>query len=499
MNTTSINAAINDVADDLSLTTGELTWVVNAYVVASAALVAFAGRLGDRIGLRHAFAVGYAAFVIGSLAAALAPNGEVLIGARLFQGIAAAILMTGSTAAISTAVPTERKGLAMGVWGAVAGVGLAFGPLYGAALTDLIGWRSIYWADLVFITAGFLVAMVGLRGLPRPSGVHLDLVAALLLGAGIVCLVVAIQTIPTAGVGSPFVVGACVLGLVSLAAFAYVSSTRPPSQRFFDIGLFRHKEFVGGCVVSLAGFGSVFGVLYFFNLYAQSAVVLDYSAVTAALALLPFGVGLFVMSLVVGRLTDAVGYRLPLVTGTLIAAVGFLLLADIPPGSGGVDLWVPLALAGIGIGGTYVTAAAAGLAPIPAKYLGEAAGVINTMRYIGGSISLALGAALYTTVAVGTFNSRLAAAGQPSASTEDLDNALTGTNAGLENALNTLDGVDEATVAGAAQDAISDGFRASMAVLAVFMIAATITSALTLGPRSRRPEVAPRSVDSESR
>lgn len=149
VNTTSINSAINDVADDLSLTTGTLTWVVNAYVVASAALVAFAGRLGDRIGLQRTFVIGYAAFIMGSVAAALAPSGEVLIGARLFQGVAAAILMTGSTAAISTAVPEERKGLAMGVWGAVAGLGLAFGPLYGAALTDLIGWRSIYCSDLI--------------------------------------------------------------------------------------------------------------------------------------------------------------------------------------------------------------------------------------------------------------------------------------------------------------------------------------------------------------
>lgn len=382
---------------------------------------------------------------------------------------------------------------------AVAALGLAFGPLYGAALTDLLGGRSIYSSDLILIAIGLAAAVIGLRGLPRPSGVHLDLVGAILLGGGIVFLVIAIQSIPTAGVGSPLVASAFVIGLVSLAAFAHVSGTREPDQRFVDISLFRYPAFVGGCVVSFAGFGAVFSVLYFFNLYAQSVVVLDYSAVIAALALLPFGIGLFVMSLVIGRLTDSIGYRLPLVSGTLIAAVGFLLLADIPPGSGGVGLWLPLALAGIGVGATYVTAAAAGLAPIPAKFLGEAAGVINTMRFIGGSIALALGAALYPTVAVGTFNAHLGSAGASSASTEDLDNALTGTNAGLENAVETLGAVDEATVAAAAEDAITDGFRAAMAVLAVFMIVSTITAAFTLGPRARSRSQAPEPDGAEHR
>ena len=488
VNTTSINSAINDLAEDLSLTTTTLTWVVNAYVIASAAFVALAGRLGDVIGIQRVFYVGFGAFAIGSVGAALAPGAGVLIAARLFQGLAAAVLMTGSTAAISATTPTEHQGRAMGIWGAAGGFGLALGPLWGAALTDLIGWRAIFWADLLFIAAGVVLAATGLRHISRPAAARFDILAGVLLAAGIVFIVAAAQGVPSWGFGSPVFLAGLVAGFLSLGAFAHVERRRDPDQRLFDVSLFRYPAFTGACAVTFAGIAGVFAMLYFFNLYAQSVVVLGYEAIAAAAALLPFGVTLFAMSLVAGRLTDKIGSRLPLSAGMATAALGFFLLADIPKGAEGLDLWVPLAIAGTGVGATWATSGAVGLAAVPRRFIGEAAGIFNTVRYVGGALALAIGSSLFAAVAVRTFNARLAGASQPSATADQLDNVLTGTNDGLENALLELADTDRAVVVNAAEAAITDGFRVTMALLAVAAVIGTIAAAFTFDSKTDEDE-----------
>jgi len=479
VNTTSINSAINDVADDLSLSTTTLTWVVNAYVVASAAFVALAGRLGDVIGIQRVFYLGYAAFIVGSVGAAVAPGAEVLIGARFFQGLAAAILMTASTAAIGAATPTERKGLAMGIWGAVGGAGLALGPLWGAVLTDVISWRAIFWADLLFIAAGAVLAVIGLRNLPRPAAARFDVGAGIVLALGIFLVVAAAQGAQGWGFGSPLFLTVLGAGVAALIVFAAIERRRDPDARLIDMRLFRYPAFTGACSVTFAGVAGIFGMLFFFNLYAQSDVVLGYSPIVAAAALLPFGVALFVMSLVVGPIADRVGYRLPLTAGMALAAIGFFLLADLSTGEGGIELWVPLGIAGIGVGATWATAGAVGLAAVPRRFLGEAAGIFNTVRYVGGALALAVGSALYLSTAVRTFNAELAASDRPVADVDQLDNALTGTNDGLEDALRQLEPTEESVVARAAEIAISDGFRSTMVLLAVFAVVGTVVAALT--------------------
>ena len=230
-------------------------------------------------------------------------------------------------------------------------------------------------------------------------------------------------------------------------------------------------------------------MLYFFNLYAQSVVVLGYEAIAAAAALLPFGVTLFAMSLVAGRLTDKIGSRIPLSAGMATAALGFFLLADIPQGAEGLDLWVPLAIAGAGVGATWATSGAVGLAAVPRRFIGEAAGIFNTVRYVGGALALAIGSSLFAAVAVRTFNARLAGASQPSATADQLDNVLTGTNDGLENALLELADTDRVVVVDAAEAAITDGFRVTMALLAVAAVIGTIAAAFTFVSKTDEDEI----------
>ena len=487
LNTTAINAAVNAIADDLGLSTSTLSWAINAYLLAVAALVLPAGRLGDLLGMRTVFLIGLAVFAVGSVLAAVAEGDALIIAGRAGQGAGAAFLMPATLSAIGLAYPPEKRAGAFGIWGAVAGIGFAVGPLYGGVWTDAVSWRGLYWADLLILAVGAALAVRFVGPLGRPAGPRrrIDLPAAALLAVAVFLVVLALQRGSAWGWESALFIGTLALGVVLLVAFGVLERYRPVP--LMHIRLLRDRVYAASNLTTFASTVGLIGLLYFFNLYAQSEVTFDLSAVGASVALLPYGVMLFVVSVLSGRVAERVGYRLPVGGGLLVMAVGFALFATLGDHASRGDLWVPLVLCGIGVGATFATAGAAGMAVVPPDEGGEAAGTINVSRYIGGAMVIAIGTALYLSSALSTMDARLDETGVGDPERERLDAALTGTPAGLESAIEAAGRGSEAAVTAAARAGTVDGFSAVCWMMAIASLAGAVVAAAMLRGRRTAP------------
>ncbi len=483
LNTTAINSAVNAMADDLGLTSSELVWAINVYLLATAAIVATAGQLGDVFGVRTVVLVGLALFVIASVVTATADSSLQLIAGRAGQGLAAAFLMPGSMSAIQLAFPPGQRASALGIWGATAGIGFAVGPVFGGIWTDALSWRGIFWTDVPILLATAALALATLGGLMRPERRKpLDFEGAAALAVALFLLVLGIQQGGQWGWTSATLVAVLAGSTVAFVVFAVIEQRR--RYPLMHLRLLGNRTYAGGNVATFVATAALIGLLYFFTLFVQSVVTLDFSAVRASLVLLPYGISMFLFALIAGRAADRVGYALPVGGGLLACGAGFLMFAIVAPDLSESALWLPLVLTGIGVGATFATGGAAGMSVVPEDEAGEAAGTINVSRYVGGAVGLAVGAALYVGVAVDRFNQQLVEDGIGEGQRESLDTALTGSPAGLQSTLQDLGNPPRDLVADAAQQATIDGFAAAMWFLAALCVAGGIVAAFTLPRRA---------------
>lgn len=402
VNTTAINTALPALATDLHASASAQTWAVNAYLLAVAAVVTVGGQLGDVFGKRPAFVAGVLVFAVGSVAVATAPDIWVVVLGRVLQGTGSAFLMPGTIAIISEVFAPEQRGTAIGIWGAIGGIAFAIGPLYGGFFTDVLDWRVIFWSDLLFLGTALLLSRTMLHGLRPGRGGRLDLPGAALLTAGLFLVVFAVEQAPDWGWSSAGFVVSLIAGLALLAAFVPVELRR--ADPIVHFRLLRIRGFVGGNLATFGNAVGLIGLLYFFNLYVQAPQVFDLSALKASIVLLPYGITMFFFSMIGGRVADRIGYRWPVSGALLLTAVGCFLFSRFDTGSTEADLWLPMILAGVGIGVTFSTSSAAGMVAVPDDKAGEAAGVINMFRYLGAVFVVTAGAVLYgePTTAAGT-------------------------------------------------------------------------------------------------
>jgi EmrB/QacA subfamily drug resistance transporter len=459
VNTTAINTALNSIAGDISIGSTELAWAVGIYLLCVAAFVVPGGRLGDLIGQRGLAITGLVVYAGAAVVVAGAATGWELIAGRLFQGLGAAALMPCTMAVLRLVYPTERQGYALGVWGAIGGLGFALGPVIGGAVTDLIGWRWIWWGTVLMGALLLLWATVLLRGLPRPAErPRFDVSGLVLLATGLFLVMLAIQQGSVWGWATPPTLGAFALGVATLATLVAVELRK--DEPLLHIRLLRNRALIGASVGTAANAVQLLGVLFFFNIYAQASVTLDLSAVMASVALLPFGACVFAASLLTGRVCDRVGFRWPVAVGLLMMAIGCGALGLVDLAGGYSALWWGLLVSGIGVGITFSAPAAAGLRALPAKAAGEAAGLVNVARYLAAALVVAIGTVIFTTAGSGTMNRELARAGVAPAEQATLDTTLTGSPTHYENAAATLQGEERTAFSTAATAGLASGFHA---------------------------------------
>jgi MFS transporter, DHA2 family, methylenomycin A resistance protein len=486
-NTTAINTAVSAIADELTISSSTLAWAINAYLLAVAAFVVLGGQLGDVLGRRRIFIVGMVLYTVAAVVVASADSAAQLIGGRALQGLGSAVLMPATMSILHDAFPKEKQGLVLGIWGAVGGIAFALGPLIGGVFTDAISWRWVWWSNVPVGVVAVLLAVRMLRGLPEGRrGVRFDVAGIVLLAVGLFAAILVLQQGGRWGWTSPTVLALLAVAAVTLTAFVLVElRVKAP---LVHLRLLRDRVFAGANIATFANAFGLIGFLYFFNLYAQSSVLLDYSALLAGVALIPTGFGRFAGSLVGGRLADRIGARLPVAVGLIATAVGCALLYGTGVTTTYSTLWLPTLLAGIGIGMAFSVPSVAGLQAVPPARAGEASGVINVFRYTGAAIVIAVGSLAFSAVGIAELNDSLDAAGVARPEEEQLDQVLTGSPSAITSEANQLQGAQrEAFVSGAQQGTV-DGFDAAMLVIAIGSLGGAV-GWLVLVPSARRRRV----------
>ncbi|MFF4353936.1 DHA2 family efflux MFS transporter permease subunit [Streptomyces sp. NPDC001530] len=378
---------------DFGASLSDLEWTINAYNLVFACLTLTGAALGDRFGRRRMYVVGLAVFTAASALAALAGGPGQLIAARVVQGAGAAVLLPLTLTLISEAFPAEKRGVAIGVWGGVTGLGVAAGPVLGGAVTEGLSWQWIFWLNVPTGLVMLPLAALKLRE-SHGSRPQLDVVGLLLAAVGLTGLAWAPVRAPEVGWGSAEVLGALAVGVVFVAAFLGWERSR---ARFpmLPLAHFRRRGFATANGTVFLMFMSLLGALFMVTQLFQFG--LGYSPLEAGVRILVWNAMPLLVAPIAGALADRFGNRPFMLVGLVLQAVGLGLLAQqVEPGVGYGSLVVPLILAGIGISMVFPTVANAVTSSVPLGDAGVAAGVNNALRELGGVFGVAVAAAVFT-------------------------------------------------------------------------------------------------------
>jgi EmrB/QacA subfamily drug resistance transporter len=391
--------ALPAIHDDLGASLASLQWTVNAYSLAWAATITTAAAVGDRYGRRRWCAIGLTVFAAASAACALAPDIAVLIAARVVQGIGAGLIMPLSLTILTGAFAPERRGTIVGIWGGIAGIAVAAGPLIGGAITQSLGWHWVFWLN---VPLGLLAAGLALRQLSETFGppTQLDPVAVVLVSGGAVGVVLGLVWGSTVGWANAATIASLAAGLVMLAWFV-VWELRVPAP-MLPMRLFRNVSFSSANTTSFFQAGAVFGGIFLVTQYFQLAV--GNSPFETGLRLLPWTAGPLLFAPLAGALSDRIGRRPLLVSGMFAQAASFVWFASLANTS--VEYWrlaIPMALTGIGVAMVLPVAPTAALSAVEREDMGKASGVNSTLQRFGGAFGVAVATSVFA--AFGTLNS----------------------------------------------------------------------------------------------
>ncbi len=368
-----------------------LQWTLNAYGIAFAAGIITAAALGDRIGRRRVFSVGLGLFTVASVGCALAPNLSVLIVARSVQGLGGAAVLPLSLTILTTAFPAERRGMIVGIYGGLAGLAVAMGPIVGGAVAQGIDWHWIFWIN---VPVGVLAVLLGLRLLPESYGPRerLDLVGVGLLTAGVLALVWALTRANEVGWSSPEILGSALAGVLSLCGFLRWEIA--VSEPMVPLRLFALRDFAMGNVTTFLMSGAVFAGGLFVTEELQLAR--HYSPIGAGVRLLPFFATPMLVSPLAGALSDRIGRRPIIVVGLSLLTVGFAWVAwHGSLGTSWIEVVLALLLAGVGISMALPTVPTAVLSAVAPEEMGKASGVNYMAQRFGAVFAVAVGSAVF--------------------------------------------------------------------------------------------------------
>jgi DHA2 family methylenomycin A resistance protein-like MFS transporter len=385
LDASAVNVALPGIGRSLGGSTDGLQWIVDGYTLMFAAPMLSAGALSDRFGANRVFAAGLAVFTAASAICGLAPAIGPLIGARLLQGSAAAVILPSSLALVRQAYPDPvERGRAIALWTVGGAVSTAAGPVVGGALTSSLGWRSIFFVNLPvgLVTLAMLARVPHSPRRPASFDILGQLTAIVALGA----LTFGVIQVGAAGIGAPSAVVALVVAPAALTAFVLIETTA--SDPMVPLGLFRSRTaticLAIGFTVNAAFYGTVFVLSLFFQ------QVMGQSAVVAGLIFLPMTVLIAGANVASARAAVRFGPRMPIAAGQMICALGLLALAlGVGTGSARTLLALLLIPVGLGLGFAVPALTAAMLGDLPADRAGLAGGVLNACRQTGGALAVA--------------------------------------------------------------------------------------------------------------
>ena len=386
-----VTSALPSIQKSLHAGLSGLQWTISAYTLTFAVFLLTGATLGDRYGRKRLFGIGLTVFTLGSIGSALAPNIGTLITARAVQGLGGAIMVPLTLTLLSAAVRPERRGLAIGGWGALAGVAVALGPVIGGGITEAASWQWIFWIN---VPLGFLLLPLSRYWLTESRGParRLDVPGNALVSLGLFGVVYALIRGGQIGWTRPEVLGGFVVGALLLAAFlAWEARVEQP---MLPLGLFRGRQFTLVNVASMLMFFGMFGSVFFLIQLFQD--VYGMSPLAAGVHALPWTAVPMVAAPIAGALSDRIGGRVIVGVGLLCQAAGLAWIASVTTTTENYSHVIPgLVLGGIGNGLFFAPIANLVLGSVRREQEGLASGVNNAIREFGGVLGVAVMGAIF--------------------------------------------------------------------------------------------------------
>ncbi|MBS1861484.1 MAG: MFS transporter [Actinobacteria bacterium] len=400
LDVTIVNVALPDIQRSLHASLSSLQWVVDAYSLMLASFLLTAGSLGDRLGRRRVFTIGFAIFTAASFLCGISEDPTLLNICRGLQGVGGAGMFATSLALIGQEFQGRDRATAFGVWGATIGGAAAIGPLIGGVITESFGWEWIFFVNVPIGIVAIVLTEQKVRNVFGKEPEPLDIPGLVTFSASLFLLIFALIRGNPEGWGSATIL-ACLIGAaVLMAVFVAIQlRTRYP---MLDLTLFRNPAFNGVSAVAFCLSAGMFALFLYITIYLQG--VLDYSPLEAGLRFLPLTVLGFVASPVSGVLSHRVAIRVLLGLGLALTGIGLLFMHGIAPDSTWTTLLVGFLIAGVGVGITNPAIGQAAIAVVPVEKSGMGSGINSTFRQVGVATGVAgLGAIFQSQV-----NSKLA-------------------------------------------------------------------------------------------
>jgi EmrB/QacA subfamily drug resistance transporter len=390
-----VNVALPSIRHSLHFSVQSLQWVLSGYLLTYGGFMLLGGRAADLVGRRRMLVTGTGVFAISSLLAGLAASEAVLIGARLVQGVGAAMMMPAALSILTTSFATGAdRPQALAAWGATGGIASALGVFLGGVLSGGPGWRWVFFVNLPVCALDLFAAFRLIPGdRQRLHSPNVDVLGAILATAGMLLLIYTLVKAPQVGWGNARTIGGLAGAAVLLGAFAI--NERRHSDPLFPFSILRINGLAAADATQVVAVAGSYSMFFFITLYMQN--VLGFSQLQAGAAYVPTALGVAVSAGICSQLLPRTGTRPLIVAGALIDAVGIYWLSRIPvDGSYLHDLLPGLVIMSLGFGAVFVAVTTAAQAGVPPDKAGLAAGLINASTWIGAALGLAIFSAIAT-------------------------------------------------------------------------------------------------------
>jgi EmrB/QacA subfamily drug resistance transporter len=400
-----VNVALPSIEHELGFSEQSLQWVVSGYVLTYGGFLLLGGRAADLVGRRRILLGGLTLFALASLVGGAAHADELLVAARLAQGIGAAMMSPAALSILTTTFTNPReRNIALGAWAATPGLAGASGVVLSGVLTQGPGWRWIFYLNVAVATL-IAIGAVSLIAADHPLGTRrrFDLSGAVLVTAGMLLLIYTLIEAPTVGWSDARTLGALAITAAILAGF--VINERRASDPLVPFSIFRIKGLAAANLTQLISFAGLYSMFFFLSLYMQN--VLGYSPAQTGLAYLPLTLGFMISAGIATPLLPRVGTKPVIVAGALVAAGGLYYLSHAPvDGTFLADLLPGIAVVAIGVGAVFTGVTTAATEGVPADQAGIASGLLNASMQFGGALGLAVLSAIATDRSNGVLEAR---------------------------------------------------------------------------------------------
>jgi EmrB/QacA subfamily drug resistance transporter len=386
LDNTILNVALPTIERELDATSGQLQWIVDSYTLVFAGLLLTMGALGDRFSRRGALVAGLAIFGTASLASAFAGSATMLITTRALMGVGGALIMPTTLSILTNVFPAHERPKAIGIWAAVAGIGVGVGPAAGGFLIEQFDWTAVFLVNVPIVIAALAAIPKLVPDSKDPEQARLDPIGALLSTVGLAILTAAIIQAPDWGWTDGRILAGFGAAAVVLASFV-IWELRTASP-MLDVRLFRIRRFTGASGAVTLVFFALFGAIYFLTQYLQD--VLDYTPLEAGVRMLPIAAGLIVGGPMSAKLAGRFGTRAVVAAGLTTVAGALFLLSGADVDSGYSLVAASLVMLGLGMGATMAPATESIMSSVPLNHAGVGSAMNDTVRMVGGTLGVAI-------------------------------------------------------------------------------------------------------------